>query len=51
MGMIKEYEVANTMRYSWVARVRPDNQFSERQYSAVRKATAATMTTAGTEPR
>ena len=51
MQMIKEYETANNIRYSWVARVRPDNQFSELQYAAVRKATAATMATAGTEGR
>jgi hypothetical protein len=48
MAMIKEYEQRHNIQYRWVARVRPDTQFSAKQYAAVRRVTEETLDTATT---
>lgn len=51
LQMVKEYEQEHSIQYRWVARVRPDTQFSERQYAAVRRYTGETLDTAVTKGR
>jgi hypothetical protein len=39
MQMVKDYEQDHSISYRWVSRVRPDTNFAEKQYSAVRNKT------------